>query len=53
VVVVPNMGYGMYNIGFFNLAVCNNSYIVWGVLRLTKGLVEMLNMFVNVFRKGR
>jgi len=51
-VVIPNVGYSIYNIGFFNPAICNNSCIIWGILRLTKGLVEVLDMFVNVFRKG-
>jgi len=53
VVVIPNVGYGICNIGFFNPAVHNNSYIVWGVLKLMKGLVKVLNMFVNIFRGGR
>jgi len=53
VVVVPNVGYGMCNIKFFNPAVHNNSCIVWGVLKLMKGLVKMLNMFMNIFRGGR
>ena len=53
VVVVPNVGYSMYNIKFFNLAVHNNSCIVWGVLKLMKGLVKVLNMFMNIFRGGR
>jgi len=53
VVIVPNVGYGMCNIGFFNPAVHNNSCIVWGILKLMKDVDKVLNMFVNIFREER
>jgi len=50
VVVIPDMGYSICNIGFFNPTVYNNGHIMWGIL--TKDLIEVLNMFMNIFRRG-
>jgi len=52
VVVIPDMGYDICSIGFFNPTISDNSCITWRVLRLMEDLIEILNMFVNVFREG-
>jgi len=48
-VVSPDMCYDCCYIGFLDSSISDDSGIVGGDLRLTKGLVDALDVFVKVF----
>ena len=53
VIIKPDVGDCMYNVGLFNSTICDNDEIVGKILRLVKDLIETLHMLVDILRRRR
>jgi len=53
VIIKPDVGDCMYNVGLFDSTICNNDGIVGKILRLVKDLIETLHMLVDILRRRR
>jgi len=53
VIIKPDVGDCMYNVGLFDSTICDNNEIVRKILRLVKDLIKTLHMLVDTQEKKR